>query len=57
MVGTSDFLRTRPRLQAKDLISLLFSHFAAAPRRRAPCRTGIRVLTPAGLPAVKIRHQ
>ena len=55
-VGASDVLRARPGLNAKDLISFLFSHFAAA--RRAPaaprCRIALRVLTPAGLPAVKI---
>ena len=28
-VSTTDFLRTSPGLKAKDLISLLFSHFAA----------------------------
>ena len=32
-VGTADVVRARPRLQAKDLIGLLFSHFAAATPR------------------------
>ena len=56
-VGTADLVRARPGLNAKDLISLLFSHFAAAGRPRPAARTRImlRVLTPAGLPAVKIR--
>ena len=55
-VGAADVLRTGPRLNAKDLISLLFSHFAAARRRPVPrSRITLRVLTPAGLPAVKIR--
>ena len=57
-VGTSDFLRTRPRLKAKDLISLLFGHFAGTRRSALPrvC-TVVRVFTPAGVPAVKISHQ
>jgi hypothetical protein len=45
----------RARLQAKDLIGLLFRHFAA--RRRSalpPCRISLRVLTPGGKPAVQI---
>jgi len=48
----------RSRLQAKDLISLLRSHFAA--RRSTPllatppCRCTLRVLSPSGKPAVKI---
>ena len=56
-VSTSDLLRARSGLKAKDLISLLFSHFASG-RRVVPaarCRITLRVLTPAGLPAVKIR--
>ena len=54
-VGASDVLRARPRLNAKDLIGLLFSHFAAARRVARPrCRVSLRVLTPSGLPAVKI---
>jgi len=57
-VGASDLLRTRPRLNAKDLISLLFRHFAATRRVARPrCRVSLCVLTPAGLPAVKIRCQ
>ena len=44
---------------AKDLISLLFSHFAASRRMRneARVRISLRVLTPAGSPAVKITCQ
>ncbi len=55
-VGAADLLRARPGLNAKDLISLLFSHFAAGrrPRPAARSRITLRVLTPAGLPAVKI---
>jgi hypothetical protein len=55
-VGPRDVLRARPGLNAKDLIGFLFSHFAVA-RRPAPaprCRITLRVLTPAGVPAVKI---
>ena len=56
-MGASDLLRGRAGLNAKDLISLLFRHFASS--RRTPtgprCRISLRVFTPAGLPAVKIR--
>ena len=56
-MSASDVLRTRPGLHAKDLISLLFSHFAV-PRRAAKTaprtRIALRVLTPGGVPAVKI---
>jgi len=56
-VGTADILRTGARLNAKDLISLLLSHFAAAsaPRPASRCRISLRVLTPLGRPAIKIR--
>ena len=56
-VGSADVVGARSGLNAKDLISFLFSHFAAGRRARpAPrCRITLRVLTPAGLPAVKIR--
>jgi hypothetical protein len=55
-VGATDVFRGRSGLNAKDLISFLFSHFAAGRRPRpAPrCRITLRVLTPTGLPAVKI---
>ena len=51
----TDLVPARPRLQAKDLVSLLVRHFAA--RRRValpPCRIALRVLTPGGKPAVQI---
>ena len=54
-VRPADLIAPRPRLQAKDLISLLVRHFTA--RRRAalpPCRITLRVLTPSGKPAVEI---
>jgi hypothetical protein len=56
-----DLRGLRPRRHAKDLIGLLLGHFAA-PRRPLPRflprrRTLLRVLTPAGLPAVKISCQ
>ncbi len=56
-VRTADVVSARPRLQAKDLIGLLFSHFAAGrrPRSAARCRITLRVFTPTGLPAVKMR--
>ena len=47
----------RAGLQAKDLIGLLLRHFAGRGRARPRCRVTLRVFTPAGLPAVKIRHQ
>ena len=52
----ADFGGARPRLHAKDLISLLLRHWPAARRRPAMprCRTVVRVFTPAGFPAVKI---
>ncbi len=56
-VGPSDFFGTRPRRHAKDLIGLLFRHFAAARSPTPRCRVSLRVLTPAGLPAVKISSQ
>ena len=56
-VGADDFLSLGAGLKAKDLIGLLLRHWPA--RRAAPprCRIGLRVLTPAGIPAVKIRCQ
>ena len=57
-VGVSDFLSTRPRLKAKELIGLLFGHFAGTRRAALPrVRTALRVLTPSGAAAVTIRHQ
>ena len=60
-VSAGDVLRARAGLNAKDLISFLFSHFAAARRPAGPAssaapraRIRLRVLTPAGVPAVKI---
>ena len=54
-MGTADFVAPRSRLQAKDLIGLLVRHFAARRRAALPaCRVSLRVLTPAGKPAVKI---
>jgi hypothetical protein len=54
-VRPADLVASRTRLHAKDLIGLLVRHFA---RRRPPvippCRVALRVLTPAGKPAVKI---
>ena len=53
----ADFGGARPRLHAKDLISLLWRHFPGPRRHALPrCRIAIRALTPAGLPAVKISH-
>ena len=55
-VGASDLVGAGPRFKPKDLIGFLLRHWPAA-RRAAParCRIGLRVFTPAGIPAVKIR--
>jgi hypothetical protein len=44
-------------LKSKDLVGLLMRHWPA--RRSTPprCRIGLRVLTPTGIAAVKIRCQ
>ena len=56
-VRPADFVAARPRLQAKDLIGLLFRHFGASRRTSLPrVRVTLCVLTPTGLPAVQIRH-
>lgn len=57
-VRAADGVRARAGFQAKDLISLLFGHFGSARRVSPPrCRVTLRVFTPRGVPAVKIRHQ
>ncbi len=55
-VGAGDVSGAGAGLKAKDLISLLFRHFPAGrrPRTTPRCRITLSVLTPAGLPAVKI---
>lgn len=55
-VRSGDGVGARAGLQTKDLVGLLLRHFAGG--SRAPrCRVTLRVFTPAGRPAVKIRHQ
>ena len=57
-VSAGDDVLARPGLQAKDLVSLLLGHFSTGRGSTAPkVRIRMRVLTPAGIPAVKIRHQ
>lgn len=59
-VGATNLVAARSGLKAKDLISLLFRHFAAGRSGAATLprtRILLRVFTPAGLPAVKISHQ
>ena len=56
---TSDLLRGRPRLQAKDLIRLLFRHYARPPAAdvslSAPrVRVTLEVRTPSGRPAATL---
>ena len=55
-VRPADVVTPRPRLQAKDLIGLLVRHFAARRSISPRCRVSLRVLTPTGVPAVKIRN-
>jgi hypothetical protein len=43
--------------KAKDLVGLLMRHWPARKVTPPRCRIGLRVLTPAGIPAVKIRCQ
>ena len=52
-----DGVSARTGFQAKELIGFLFGHFAAGRRRAPRCRVTLRVFTPAGIPAVKIRCQ
>jgi hypothetical protein len=56
-MSATDIVRARAGLQAKDLIGLLFGHFAGGRAAAPPCRVTLRVFTPAGLSAVKIRQQ
>jgi hypothetical protein len=56
-VRPADVLFARPRRKAKNLIGLLLGHLAATARSGPRRRTLLRVLTPAGLPAVKISGQ
>ena len=57
-VSPPDLLGSRARLKTKDLIGLLLRHFSGSRRAGAPrCRTILNVLTPSGMPAVKIRCQ
>lgn len=44
-------------LKAKDLVGLLLRHWPARKVSPPRCRIGLRVLTPDGIPAVKIRCQ
>jgi hypothetical protein len=58
-VGATNLAGVRSGLKIKDLISLLFRHFAAGHSGTAAVprtRIALRVFTPAGLPAVKISH-
>ncbi len=59
-VHTRDLVGPRTGLKAKDLIGLLLRHFSPGRNAAAvapPCRISLRVFTPAGLPAVKIRYE
>ena len=54
----ADVRSSRSRLKTKDLIGLLISHGARAWRASLPAvNVRVRVLTPAGRSAVKIRFQ
>ena len=52
-----DLVGASTRLHAKDLIGLLFRHLAATRGSPPRCRVGLRVFTPTGIPAVKIRNK
>jgi hypothetical protein len=56
-VGADDFLSSGSGLKAKDLVGLLLRHWPARKVSPPRCRIGLRVLTPTGVPAVKIRCQ
>ena len=59
-VSAGDVVSPRAGLKAKDLIGLLLRHFSAgrgAPAVLPRSRITLRVFTPAGLPAIKIRHE
>lgn len=56
-VRAPDVVGARAGFQAKDLIGLLLRHFSAGRSAPPRCRVTLRVFTPAGIPAVKIRHQ
>ena len=58
-VSAGDVVSPRSGLKAKDLIGLLLRHFSPGRNAAAPprCRVTLRVFTPAGLPAVKIRSE
>jgi len=56
-VCATDFLHSRSRLNAKNLVRFLFPHFASTRGSRAGARITLRMLTPARLPAVKISCQ
>jgi hypothetical protein len=56
-VGATDLLRARTRLKGKNLTSLLLGHFAGSRWAAPHCRIALRVFTPTGMPAVKIRCQ
>src|SRR6185437_8458594 len=45
------------RLHAKDLIGLLVRHFAGGGEAAPRCRVALRVFTPGGVAAVKIRQE
>ena len=56
-VRATDLLCARPALKAKNLISLLLGHVATTGRPRAATSMMLRMLTPPGLPTVKIGGQ
>ena len=57
-MSADDFLGLGAGLKAKDLVGLLLRHWPARRVAALPrCRVALRVLTPAGIPAVKIRCQ
>jgi hypothetical protein len=54
-VGATDLFGGHSRV--KDLASSLFAHFVGWRRVAPRCHVAVRVFTPSGMPAVKIRFK
>ncbi len=56
-MSADDFFSLGSGLKAKDLVGLLMRHWPARRSAQPRCRIGLRVFTPGGVAAVKIRCQ
>ena len=56
-MSADDFFGLGSGLKPKDLVGLLLRHWPARRAAQPRCRIGLRVFTPGGVPAVKIRCQ